>query len=35
LLKEEKREGLKSRKDAEEDVSDYWMTLREKEDTVN
>jgi hypothetical protein len=34
-LKEREREGYKRWEGEEEDVSSYWMTLREREDTVN
>jgi hypothetical protein len=32
-LKQRKKEGRKRRKDKEEDVSNYWMNLRKREDT--
>jgi hypothetical protein len=35
ILKERQREGTGRREDEEEDVSNYWMILREREDTGN
>jgi hypothetical protein len=32
-LKEKQREKYKEREEEEEDLSSYWMTLREEEDT--
>jgi hypothetical protein len=34
-LNEREREGLKRLEDEEEDVSNYWMTSRKREDTGN
>jgi hypothetical protein len=32
---EREKEGQKGRKDEEEDVSSYWMTLRKRKDTLH
>jgi hypothetical protein len=34
-LNERYKEMWKGREDDEEDISSYWKTLREREDTVN